>query len=122
MSVEIIAHQNDLLSIGILLIKKPFDAFCPINPCSLLFGFGVSPTCKRLGKQKDAACAIADILIVLITNASTLRCNAIFFTGKSWVFIGPILPVDLVAFGREIRQCRVDQLVRISEIVLQFFF
>ena len=78
-----------MLSIGILLIKKPFDAFCPINPCSLLFGFGVSPTCKRLGKQKDAACAIADILVVLITDASTLRCNAIsrFSKELDWLFI-----------------------------------
>lgn len=77
MRVEIITYQNDLLGIMTLLINKPFDAFSPVNPCSLPLGFGVSSTCARLGK-KNTAYAIANIFVVLITNADALKCDVIY--------------------------------------------
>lgn len=62
------------------------------------------------------------LLIINLLETLADRIQTDIITGKSGFFIVPILPVDLVALGRELRQGRVDQLVRIPEIVLQFFF
>ena len=72
MSVQIITYQNDLFGVRIPFVKQPLDEGRPVRPRPLLLGLGIAPAGQRLGGQKDAARAIANILIVLITNAGRL--------------------------------------------------
>lgn len=74
MSVQIVTYQNDHFCIRIPFVKPPLDECGPVRPRPLLFGLGVAPAGQRLGGQKDAARAIANILIVLIANARLLGC------------------------------------------------
>ena len=82
MSVQIITYQNDRFGVRIPLVKQPLDECRPVPPRPLLLGLGVAPAGQRLGGQKDAARAIANILIVLITNAGLLGRIALTRLGE----------------------------------------
>lgn len=73
MSVQIVTYQDDHLGIRIPFVEQPLDECDPIRPRPLLFGLSVAPAGQRLCGQKDAACAIANIFVVLVTNARFLR-------------------------------------------------
>ena len=72
MSVQIVTYQDDHLGIRIPFVEQPLDECGPIRPRPLLFGLSVAPAGQRLCGQKDAACAIANIFVVLVTNARFL--------------------------------------------------
>ena len=82
MSVQIVTYQDDHFGVRIPLVKQPLDKCGPVRPRPLLFGLGVTPAGQRLGGKKDAARAIADILIVLVANARRLGRIALSSLGK----------------------------------------
>ena len=76
-SVQVVADENYLLSIRILLIKKPLDFLGPVFSCPLLLGFRLPPSGKRLGEQEDAAGTVPYILVVFIPDACIFRYEPI---------------------------------------------
>lgn len=67
--VQVVAHHYYFLRIRVYLICEPFHLSCPVNLRPVLQGCCMSKTCKRLRKQKYAACAIADVFTILSHGA-----------------------------------------------------
>lgn len=64
--VEVVHHKNNLLCIGILLVEEPFHLFRPINAAAMLLDISVSPSSLGFREQKDAACPVPDVFVVLV--------------------------------------------------------
>ena len=77
MGVQIVADQDDRLGFRVPIVEQPPDALGPVRPRPLPLGLGMAPTCKGLGEQEDAARAVADVLVVLVSYAGALGCEAV---------------------------------------------
>lgn len=77
MGVEIVTNKHDLFSVRVYLIKKPLDAVCPVSPRPLPQSLRMTPSCKRLREEEDAACPVSHVLIILVTYTGATGCKAL---------------------------------------------
>lgn len=61
MSIQVIQHKQNPLSIGIVLIKQPLDLVGLINLGPVLFCICIPIFTKRLIEHEDAAGTLTDI-------------------------------------------------------------